>query len=91
LGRLLRRYRDADDPLPFALADYNAGRTHVLRWSAGAGATNAAVFCQQITFPGTRRYVEAVVHRRQRYAAWAERVSGDPPAVRPGERRAGGP
>ena len=32
LRRLLRRYPHTDNPLLYALADYNAGRTHVLRW-----------------------------------------------------------
>jgi soluble lytic murein transglycosylase len=67
LARLLKRYAHTDDPLPYALADYNAGRSHVLRWNHGAGATNSAVFLQQMTFPGTRRYIEAVVQRRARY------------------------
>jgi soluble lytic murein transglycosylase len=67
LARLIRRYPNADDPIPFALADYNAGRSHVLRWNDGAGATNAAVFVEQITFPGTRRYIEQVIERRKLY------------------------
>jgi soluble lytic murein transglycosylase len=32
LGKLLRRYPQTDNPVPYALADYNAGRTYVLRW-----------------------------------------------------------
>jgi soluble lytic murein transglycosylase len=67
LARLLRRYADVDDPIPFALADYNAGRSHVLRWNHGAGATNAAVFLDQITYPGTRRYIDLVTERREHY------------------------
>jgi soluble lytic murein transglycosylase len=69
LARLLRRYPDADDPIPFALADYNAGRSHVLRWNHGAGATNADVFLEQITYPGTRRYIEEVTRQHDRYRA----------------------
>jgi soluble lytic murein transglycosylase len=67
LSRLLRRYEKVDDPIPFALADYNAGRGHVLRWNHGAGATNAAAFLDQITYPGTRRYIELVIDRREHY------------------------
>lgn len=67
LSRLLKRYAHTDDPVPYALADYNAGRTHVLRWNTGAAATNAAIFVDQITFPGTRRYIEAVKKRREHY------------------------
>ena len=67
LARVLRRYAQADDPLPYALADYNAGRNNVLRWNQGAAATNAAAFVAQIGFPSTRRYVQTVVRRRERY------------------------
>jgi soluble lytic murein transglycosylase len=67
LSRLLRRYDNVDDPIPFALADYNAGRGHVLRWNHGAGSTNASVFMEQITYPGTRRYIELVIDRREHY------------------------
>jgi len=67
LARLWRRYGQTDDPLPYALADYNAGRNNVLRWNKGPASTNAAAFVAQIGFPGTRRYVEAVAARRERY------------------------
>lgn len=67
LAKLLRRYPQADDPVPYALADYNAGRGNVLRWNQGAAATNSQEFLAQMTFPGTRRYIEAVVKRRLRY------------------------
>jgi soluble lytic murein transglycosylase len=67
LARLLRRYARTDDPLPYALADYNAGRGHVLRWNKGVAETNAAAFVEQIGFPGTRKYVENVVRRRDEY------------------------
>ena len=33
LRKLLRRYAQADNPLPYALADYNAGRGNVLKWN----------------------------------------------------------
>ena len=69
LGKLLRRYPRTDNPVPYALADYNAGRGHVLRWNTGAAATNSAAFLREMTFPGTRKYVEAVMHRREYYAA----------------------
>ena len=32
LKRVLRHYSQADDPLPFGLAEYNAGRGNVLKW-----------------------------------------------------------
>lgn len=67
LAMVLRRYQDTDDPVPYALADYNAGRGNVLRWNKGAAATNSAAFLDQVTFPGTRRYIENVVRRAQIY------------------------
>ena len=63
LGKLLKRYAHTDNPLPFALADYNAGRGHLLKWNGGAGATNSAVFVGQIGFPYTRGYVKSVMRR----------------------------
>lgn len=60
----LGHYRRVDDPLPFALAEYNAGRGNVLRWLDGRAATNSAAFVAAIGFPSTRRYVESVLRRR---------------------------
>lgn len=67
LGKLLKRYPQADNPMPYALADYNAGRTHVLRWSKGAAATNSAAFLAQMDYPGTRQYILAIMKRRLHY------------------------
>jgi soluble lytic murein transglycosylase len=61
LGKLIRRYAQADDPLPYALAEYNAGRGNVLKWNSGPAATNSAVFIEQIGFPGTKAYVKSVL------------------------------
>ena len=36
LRKLMRRYAQTDNPLPYALADYNAGRGNVLKWNQGA-------------------------------------------------------
>jgi soluble lytic murein transglycosylase len=67
LKKLLSRYTNADNPIPYALADYNAGRTHVLRWNKGAASTNSAIFLSQIDFPTTRKYVVEVMARREHY------------------------
>src|SRR6185437_5217955 len=48
LGKLLKRYAHTDNPIPFALADYNAGRGRLLKWNGGAGATNSVVFMGHI-------------------------------------------
>jgi soluble lytic murein transglycosylase len=67
LRKLLRRYAQADNPVPYALADYNAGRGNVLKWIGGAAATNSAAFIEHIGFPGTKDYVKAVMRRYARY------------------------
>ncbi len=67
LKKLLQRYRHTDNPLPYALADYNAGRRNVLRWLDGAAKTNSAAFMTEIDFPGTRAYIKAVINRFQEY------------------------
>jgi len=69
LKKLLKRYRNTDNPVPYALADYNAGRGNVLKWINGAGATNSAAFLEQIAFPGTKEYVQSVIQRREKYSS----------------------
>ena len=61
LAKLIKRYPQTDDPLVFALADYNAGRTHVLRWAKGPAETNSVAFLEAMTFPGTKKYIESVL------------------------------
>jgi soluble lytic murein transglycosylase len=68
LAKVMRRYQAADNPLPYALADYNAGRGNALKWIKGPAATNSAAFIEAIGFPSTRRYVLDVLVRRGAYA-----------------------
>jgi len=74
LKKLLKRYAQTDNPVPYALADYNAGRGNVLRWNSGAAATNSAAFMEQIGFPGTKEYVKSVMRRYESYRTgfWME-------------------
>jgi soluble lytic murein transglycosylase len=67
LRKMLRRYANTDQPMVFALADYNAGRSNVLRWNKGAGSTNSAVFLRQMDFRGTRDYILSILKRYERY------------------------
>ncbi len=67
LSKLLKRYPQTDNPIPYALADYNAGRTHVLQWNKGAAATNSAAFLARMDFPGTKKYIQAIMRRRLHY------------------------
>ena len=69
LAKLLRRYPGTDNPLPYALADYNAGRGNVLKWMTGPARTNSAAFLAQMTFPSTRAYIAAITERYAQYRA----------------------
>ena len=84
LRKLLRRYTQTDNPLPYALADYNAGRGNVLKWIQGAAATNSTAFIEQIGFPGTREYVRSVIRRYEHYQPLFR--PDTPPKPREGER-----
>lgn len=67
LARLLKRYPHTDNPVAYALADYNAGRMNVLRWLKGEATTNSAAFLELMDFPTTRQYVRTVLERRDGY------------------------
>ena len=67
LSKLMKRYTHTDNPIPYALADYNAGRTHVLRWNKGAAKTNSTAFLAQMDYPGTRQYAINVMKRYEEY------------------------
>jgi soluble lytic murein transglycosylase len=69
LHRAFERWAAQSDPIPFALAEYNAGASRVERWSGGSGATDISVkqFLQNIDFPGTRKYVVSIIERYQFY------------------------
>lgn len=77
LRKLVRRYRNTDNPVAFALADYNAGRGNVLRWAKGTALTNSLDFVGAIGFPSTSNYVVSVQKRRVRYLDdFASRTGG---------------
>lgn len=67
LSKVMKRYLKTDNPVIFALADYNAGRGNVLRWSKGAAATNSAAFLAAMDYPGTRQYALTIVERHAHY------------------------
>jgi soluble lytic murein transglycosylase len=68
LRKALGKYaKGEDDPVPYALAEYNAGRKHVLRWRGGAAKTNSSVFLAQISYPSTSNYVRQILSRRLAY------------------------
>jgi soluble lytic murein transglycosylase len=67
LSKWLQHYAATDNPVPYALAAYNAGQANALKWAQGAAATNSALFIEQIGFPSTKMYVEAVIKRFEHY------------------------
>ena len=67
LRKALRHYTHTDNPLPYALAEYNAGRANVLKWASGEAAINSAAFIEQIGYPSTRDYVKSVLQRHEYY------------------------
>jgi len=69
LARALRRWQGRDDPVPFALAEYNAGFGHCLRWLPNGPATTAEEFRNAITFPTVRRYIDSVTEFSEYYRA----------------------
>jgi soluble lytic murein transglycosylase len=61
LARAIEHWSDRPDPLPFALAEYNAGRANATRWAVDAETARA--FRDNITYPTTKRYVRDVLKR----------------------------
>ncbi len=70
LSKAMERWKSKENPLPFALAEYNAGRKRVDRWT---GATNMGTkatgedLLEAIDFPTTRRYVDDILARYRFY------------------------
>ena len=70
LSKALDRWKEKEDPVPFALAEYNAGRTRVDRWIAETNLgdkANADDLKGAIDFPSTRKYIEEIQRRRKFY------------------------
>lgn len=75
LARALRHWSGKDDPVPFALAEYNAGRTRVKRWerdSSDAGEPTAEGLRAAMDFPATRQYISSILERYRAYLARGE-------------------
>jgi len=69
LRRAYEHWEHQTDPLPFALAEYNAGASRAQRWSGGNGIAYIPVkkFRQNIDFPGTRKYIDSIIERYKFY------------------------
>lgn len=90
LARALRHWSAKDDPVPFALAEYNAGRTRVKRWeqnSHEAGNPSAEGLREAMDFPSTRQYIASILERYRTYLARGEfgENPASPPLTKPAE------
>ncbi|HME88515.1 MAG TPA: lytic transglycosylase domain-containing protein [Chthoniobacterales bacterium] len=69
LHRALEHWQNESEPLPFALAEYNAGASRAQRW-VGQGTVSANEFLARIDFPATRKYIQSILDR---YAFYKKR------------------
>jgi soluble lytic murein transglycosylase len=69
LAQARKRWQDTDMPEMFALAEYNAGRSQALRWAKKLEKPVGNAFWDEIDFPSTKEYVNAVLEQYYRYRA----------------------
>jgi soluble lytic murein transglycosylase len=62
LRRAIEHWQTESEPLPFALAEYNAGASRAQRW-VGANGLTTSEFLGNIDFPATRQYVKSILDR----------------------------
>jgi soluble lytic murein transglycosylase len=62
LRRAIDHWQNQSEPLPFALAEYNAGPSRAQRWGGMNGMTTSE-FLGNIDFPATRKYVQSILDR----------------------------
>ena len=74
LAQALKHWSGQEDPLPFALGEYNAGRSRVKRWSGGA-SMSADELSKAMDIASTRAYVAAVRDRYEYYRERGDRLS----------------
>jgi soluble lytic murein transglycosylase len=87
LARALRHWKGKDDPVPFALAEYNAGRSRVKRWERESGGeVTAEALRAAMDFPSTREYVRSIIERHRAYLVRGEfgENPSSPPIKTPG-------
>ncbi len=73
LSRARNYWSAKANPLPYALAEYNAGRSNALRWAKN-DRNDPNVFWHNITYPLTRRYIRDIMQDYRRH---------NPPAATP--------
>lgn len=65
LARALRTWAAKADPVPYALAEYNAGHAAAARWAAD-DRNQAGRFCARIAYPTTAAYVRDILRDYRR-------------------------
>ena len=71
--KALDRWKQKADPIPFALAEYNAGHGRMERWIAASGRgdeATAADLLSAIDFPSTRKYIDDITARYHFYQTY---------------------
>jgi len=68
LNKSLKRWSQTDDPVTFALAEYNAGHSNAIKWVDPLDPLSHTAFLARITFPTTRKYVEVILAKREEYS-----------------------
>jgi soluble lytic murein transglycosylase len=84
LSKAVQRWNAEDNAVPFALAEYNAGKSRVDRWVRTAALkrkgkpVTAEIFQDSIDFPSTARYVRTILARYDFYKRRGPLLSGEP-------------
>jgi soluble lytic murein transglycosylase len=84
LSKAVQRWNSEVNAVPFALAEYNAGKSRVDRWIRTAlqkkkgQPVTAETFQDSIDFPSTARYVRAILARYDFYKRRGPLLVGDP-------------
>jgi soluble lytic murein transglycosylase len=84
LSKAVQRWNSEDNAVPFALAEYNAGKSRVDRWIRAAlqkrkgRPVTAEIFQDSIDFPSTARYVRAILARYDFYKRRGPLLAGEP-------------
>ncbi|MGV3532851.1 MAG: lytic transglycosylase domain-containing protein [Chthoniobacteraceae bacterium] len=70
LSKAMERYKERENPVPFALAEYNAGKSRVDRWvtesKMGAQATSGDLL-KVMDYPTTKKYIGDITRRYEIY------------------------
>ncbi len=61
LSQALQNWAQASDPIPLALAQYNAGRSNVLKWVDASSMADGEYFISRIRFPSTQGYARDIL------------------------------